>query len=224
MPMNIAIDGPVGAGKSSIADAVAGKLGILHLDTGAMYRALALYALRSGVELTDEAAVSACCAQADIAVGYADGRQRTLLSGEDVSDLIRTGEVSAAASVVSKWPAVRERMVALQQELARKGDMLIDGRDIGTVVLADSPCKIYLTASAEERARRRYLQNLEKGDNTPFEDVLAALNARDAQDMGRAVSPLRQAEDAVLVDSTDMTREEVVDAIVRIVEGIYGKQ
>lgn len=224
MPMNIAIDGPVGAGKSSIADAVAGKLGILHLDTGAMYRALALYALRSGVELTDEAAVSACCAQADIAVGYADGRQRTLLSGEDVSDLIRTGEVSAAASVVSKWPAVRERMVALQQELARKGNMLIDGRDIGTVVLADSPCKIYLTASAEERARRRYLQNLEKGDNTPFEDVLAALNARDAQDMGRAVSPLRQAEDAVLVDSTDMTREEVVDAIVRIVEDIYGKQ
>ena len=224
MPMNIAIDGPVGAGKSSIADAVAGKLGILHLDTGAMYRALALYALRSGVELTDEAAVSACCARADIAVGYADGRQRTLLSGEDVSDLIRTGEVSAAASVVSKWPAVRERMVALQQELARKGNMLIDGRDIGTVVLADSPCKIYLTASAEERARRRYLQNLEKGDNTPFEDVLAELNARDAQDMGRAVSPLRQAEDAVLVDSTDMTREEVVDAIVRIVEGIYGKQ
>ena len=222
--LNIAIDGPVGAGKSSIADAVAGKLGILHLDTGAMYRALALYALRSGVELTDEAAVSACCAQADIAVGYADGRQRTLLSGEDVSDLIRTGEVSAAASVVSKWPAVRERMVALQQELARKGNMLIDGRDIGTVVLADSPCKIYLTASAEERARRRYLQNLEKGDNTPFEDVLAALNARDAQDMGRAVSPLRQAEDAVLVDSTDMTREEVVNAIVRIVEGIYGKQ
>ena len=224
MPMNIAIDGPVGAGKSSIADEVAKRLRILHLDTGAMYRALALYALRSGVELTDEAAVSACCAQADIAVGYADGRQRTLLSGEDVSDLIRTGEVSAAASVVSKWPAVRERMVALQQELARKGNMLIDGRDIGTVVLADSPCKIYLTASAEERARRRYLQNLEKGDNTPFEDVLAALNARDAQDMGRAVSPLRQAEDAVLVDSTDMTREEVVDAIVRIVEGIYGKQ
>ena len=224
MPMNIAIDGPVGAGKSSIADAVAGKLGILHLDTGAMYRALALYALRSGVELTDEAAVSACCARADIAVGYADGRQRTLLSGEDVSDLIRTGEVSAAASVVSKWPAVRERMVALQQELARKGNMLIDGRDIGTVVLADSPCKIYLTASAEERARRRYLQNLEMGDNTPFEDVLAALNARDAQDMGRAVSPLRQAEDAVLVDSTNMTREQVVDAIIGIVEGVYGKQ
>ena len=216
MPMNIAIDGPVGAGKSSIADAVAGKLGILHLDTGAMYRALALYALRSGVELTDEAAVSACCAQADIAVGYADGRQRTLLSGEDVSDLIRTGEVSAAASVVSKWPAVRERMVALQQALARKGDMLIDGRDIGTVVLADSPCKIYLTASAEERARRRYLQNLEKGDNTPYEDVLAALNARDAQDMNRPLDPLRCAPDAVEVDSTHMTMEEVVEKIVAL--------
>ena len=224
MPMNIAIDGPVGAGKSSIADEVAKRLRILHLDTGAMYRAFALYALRSGVALDDGAALGACCAQAEIAVAYQDGHQRTLLFGEDVSNLIRTGEVSAAASVVSKWPAVRERMVALQQELARKGNMLIDGRDIGTVVLADSPCKIYLTASAEERARRRYLQNLDKGDNTPFEDVLAALNARDAQDMGRAVSPLRQAEDAVLVDSTDMTREEVVDAIVRIVEGIYGKQ
>ena len=224
MPMNIAIDGPVGAGKSSIADEVAKRLRILHLDTGAMYRAFALYALRSGVALDDEAALGACCAQAEIAVAYREGRQQTLLFGEDVSDLIRTGEVSAAASVVSKWAAVRTRMVALQQELARKGDMLIDGRDIGTVVLADSPCKIYLTASAEERARRRYLQNLEKGDHTPYEDVLAALNARDAQDMGRAVSPLRQAEDAVLVDSTNMTREQVVDAIIGIVEGVYGKQ
>ena len=224
MPMNIAIDGPVGAGKSSIADEVAKRLRILHLDTGAMYRAFALYALRSGVALDDGAALGACCAQAEIAVAYQDGRQRTLLFGEDVSDLIRTGEVYAAASVVSKCAAVRTRMVALQQELARKGDMLIDGRDIGTVVLADSPCKIYLTASAEERARRRYLQNLEKGDNTPYEDVLAALNARDAQDMNRAVSPLRQAEDAVLVDSTDMTREQVVDAIIGIVEGVYGKQ
>ena len=224
MPMNIAIDGPVGAGKSSIADEVAKRLRILHLDTGAMYRAFALYALRSGVALDDGAALGACCAQAEIAVAYQDGRQRTLLFGEDVSDLIRTGEVYAAASVVSKCAAVRARMVALQQELARKGDMLIDGRDIGTVVLADSPCKIYLTASAEERARRRYLQNLEKGDDTPYEDVLAALNARDAQDMGRAVSPLRQAEDAVLVDSTNMTREQVVDAIIGIVEGVYGKQ
>ena len=224
MPMNIAVDGPVGAGKSSIADEVAKRLRILHLDTGAMYRAFALYALRCGVNLEDEAALGAYCEKAEITVAYREGGQQTLLFGEDVSDLIRTGEVSAAASVVSKCPAVRTHMVALQQALARKGDMLIDGRDIGTVVLADSPCKIYLTASAEERARRRYLQNLEKGDQTPYEDVLAALNARDAQDMGRAVSPLRQAEDAVLVDSTDMTREQVVDAIIGIVEGVYGKQ
>lgn len=224
MPMNIAIDGPVGAGKSSIADEVARRLSILHLDTGAMYRAIALFALRGGVELSDEAAVSACSERADVSVRYEDGRQRTLLGGEDVSDLIRTGEVSAAASVVSKWPAVRSRMVRLQQEIARRADMLIDGRDIGTVVLADSPCKIYLTATAEERARRRYLQNLEKGDATPYAQVLAALNARDQQDMGRATSPLRRAEDAVLVDSTGMTREQVVDAIIGIVEGVYGKR
>ena len=224
MPMNIAVDGPVGAGKSSIADEVARRLRILHLDTGAMYRAFALYALRCGVNLEDEAALGAYCEKAEITVAYREGGQQTLLFGEDVSELIRTGEVSAAASVVSKGPAVRTHMVALQQALAHKGDMLIDGRDIGTVVLADSPCKIYLTASAEERARRRYLQNLEKGDNTPYEDVLAALNARDAQDMNRAVSPLRQAEDAVLVDSTSMTREQVVEAIIRIVEDVYGKQ
>ena len=224
MPMNIAVDGPVGAGKSSIADEVARRLRILHLDTGAMYRAFALYALRCGVNLEDEAALGAYCEKAEITVAYREGGQQTLLFGEDVSELIRTGEVSAAASVVSKCPAVRTHMVALQQALAHKGDMLIDGRDIGTVVLADSPCKIYLTASAEERARRRYLQNLEKGDNTPYEDVLAALNARDAQDMNRAVSPLRQAEDAVLVDSTSMTREQVVEAIIRIVEDVYGKQ
>ena len=224
MPMNIAVDGPVGAGKSSIADEVARRLRILHLDTGAMYRAFALYALRCGVNLEDEAALGAYCEKAEITVAYREGGQQTLLFGEDVSELIRTGEVSASASVVSKCPAVRTHMVALQQALAHKGDMLIDGRDIGTVVLADSPCKIYLTASAEERARRRYLQNLEKGDNTPYEDVLAALNARDAQDMNRAVSPLRQAEDAVLVDSTSMTREQVVEAIIRIVEDVYGKQ
>ena len=224
MPMNIAIDGPVGAGKSSIADAVAGKLGILHLDTGAMYRAFALYALRSGVALDDGAALGACCAQAEIAVAYQDGRQRTLLFGEDVSELIRTGEVSAAASAVSKWPAVRRRMVRAQQEMARTADMLIDGRDIGTVVLKDSPCKIFLTAAAEERARRRYLQQMEKGDTTPYEQVLRELNARDEQDMNRKTDPLRRAEDAILVDSTDMTREQVVEAIIRIVEGVYGKQ
>ena len=224
MPMNIAIDGPVGAGKSSIADQVATRLNILHLDTGAMYRAFGLHALRSGVDLTSETALSALAEDVDVQVKYESGAQRTLLFGEDVSELIRTGEVSAAASAVSKWPAVRRRMVRAQQEMARTADMLIDGRDIGTVVLKDSPCKIFLTAAAEERARRRYLQQMEKGDTTPYEQVLRELNARDEQDMNRKTDPLRRAEDAVLVDSTDMTQEETVEAIVRIVEDVYGKQ
>ena len=223
MPMNIAIDGPVGAGKSSIADLVAAKLGILHLDTGAMYRAFGLYALRSGVDITSEAELSALVEKVDVQVEYANGAQRTLLFGEDVSDLIRTGEVSAAASAVSKWPAVRRRMVQAQQEMAQKADMLIDGRDIGTVVLKDSPCKIFLTAKSEERARRRYVQQLAKGDNTPYEQVLRELIARDEQDMNRKTDPLRQAEDAVLVDSTEMTEAQTVDAIVKIVEEVYGK-
>ena len=224
MPMNIAIDGPVGAGKSSIADQVAQRLNILHLDTGAMYRAFGLYALRSGTDLASEAALSALAEEVDVQVKYENGAQRTLLFGEDVSELIRTGEVSAAASAVSKWPAVRRRMVRAQQEMARTADMLIDGRDIGTVVLKDSPCKIFLTAAAEERARRRYLQQLEKGDTTPYEQVLRELNVRDEQDMNRKTDPLRQAEDAVLVDSTNMTQEETVEAIVRIVEDVYGKR
>ena len=224
MPMNIAIDGPVGAGKSSIADQVAARLHILHLDTGAMYRAFGLYALRSGADMASEAELSALVEKVDVQVEYADGAQRTLLFGEDVSDLIRTGEVSAAASAVSKWPAVRRRMVRAQQEMAAKADMLIDGRDIGTVVLKDSPCKIFLTAKSEERARRRYVQQLQKGDNTPFDQVLRELIARDEQDMNRKTDPLRQAEDAVLVDSTDMTEEETVEAIVKIVEDVYGKQ
>ena len=224
MPMNIAIDGPVGAGKSSIADQVAQRLNILHLDTGAMYRAFGLYALRSGTDLASEAALSALAEDVDVQVKYENGAQRTLLFGEDVSELIRTGEVSAAASAVSKWPAVRRRMVRAQQEMARTADMLIDGRDIGTVVLKDSPCKIFLTAAAEERARRRYLQQLEKGDTTPYGQVLRELNARDEQDMNRKTDPLRRAEDAILVDSTDMTQEETVEAIVRIVEDVYGKR
>lgn len=224
MPMNIAIDGPVGAGKSWVSDEVAARLGILHLDTGAMYRTLGLYALRSGVNLEDEAAVTACCETAKVSVKYENGAQKTMLFDEDVSALIRTGEVSAAASAVSKWPGVRSIMVRAQQEIARSADMLIDGRDIGTVVLKDSPCKIYLTASAEERARRRYLQNLEKGDTTPYEQVLAELNARDHQDMTRKTTPLRRADDAVLVDSTHMTQEETIGAILKIVEDVYGKR
>jgi len=224
MPMNIAIDGPVGAGKSSIADQVAAKLDILHLDTGAMYRAVGLHAIRTGTDMGDEEAMAALVETIDVQVRYENGAQRTLLFGEDVTDLIRTGEVSAAASAVSRWAAVRRRMVRAQQEMAAQADMLIDGRDIGTVVLKDSPCKIFLTASAEERARRRYEQQIAKGDMTPYEQVLRELNARDEQDMNRKTDPLRQAEDAVLVDSTDMSIEQVVDAIVKIAEDVYGRK
>ncbi len=224
MPINIAIDGPVGAGKSSIADQVAERLHILHLDTGAMYRTVGLHALRTGVDMGDESAMAALVEDIDVQVRYENGAQRTLLFGEDVTDLIRTGEVSAAASAVSRWGAVRRRMVRAQQDMAKQADMLIDGRDIGTVVLKDSPCKIFLTASAQERARRRYVQQVEKGDMTPYEQVLRELNARDEQDMNRKTDPLRRAEDAILLDSTEMNVEQVVDAIVRIVEEIYGKQ
>ena len=224
MPINIAMDGPVGAGKSSIADAVAQCLGILHLDTGAMYRAFGLYALRTGADTNSENAMQELISSAEISVRYEEGCQRTLLFGEDVSGLIRTGEVSAAASAVSRYGVVRRHMVRMQQEIARTTDVLIDGRDAGTVILPDSPCKIYLTASAEERARRRWLQNTQKGDMTPYEQVLAELNARDEQDMNRKTDPLRMAEDAVLVDSTEMTIDEVIDHIVAIAEGVYGKR
>ena len=223
MPMNIAIDGPVGAGKSSIADAVAERLSILHLDTGAMYRAVALHALRCGVDPQNEDAMASVCEDAHVEVRYENGVQRTLLGGEDVSEKIRTGEVSAASSAVSKWPAVRRRMVRAQREIARTADMLIDGRDIGTNVLPDAPVKIFLTATAEERARRRHLQQQQKGEDAPYEQVLRELNARDKQDMNRKTDPLRQAEDAVLVDSTELTAEQVVDRIVQIVEGVYGR-
>lgn len=224
MPINIAMDGPVGAGKSSIADAVARRLGILHLDTGAMYRAFGLYALRMGADMDDEAAMESLIEKAEVSVRYEGDGQRTLLFGEDVTDLIRTGEVSTAASAVSRYGAVRRHMVRLQKEIARTTDVLIDGRDAGTVILPESPCKIYLTASAEERARRRWLQNTAKGDMTPYEQVLSELNARDEQDMNRKTDPLRMAEDAVLVDSTQMSIDEVIAHIAAIAEGVYGKR
>ena len=193
--LNIAIDGPVGAGKSTIADEVAARLHILHLDTGAMYRAVGLAVMDAGLDIKDEAGVTALCAagRAHVDVRYQDGAQHTLVNGQDVTSRIRTQQAGTAASAVSRYAAVRQMLVRRQQEIAAAQPMLLDGRDICTVVLPNAPVKIYLTASAEERARRRYLQNLEKGDNTPYEDVLAALNARDAQDMGRSVSPLRQA-------------------------------
>ena len=216
--LNIAIDGPVGAGKSSIADAAAERLGILHLDTGAMYRALGLKALREGLDIQDEAGIAALCERLNLDVRVGKHGQATLLDGEDVSSLIRTPEVSMAASTVSRYARVRKLMVAKQQALAAAQDMILDGRDICTTVLPKAPLKIYLTASSQERARRRWKEMQAKGEPDTFEKVLAQVIARDEQDMNRAVEPLRQAEDAVLVDSSDLTFEETVQRILSIVE------
>ena len=218
MGMSIAIDGPVGAGKSTVADAVAARLGMLHLDTGAMYRALGLSALRRGVNVEDEEAVAALCGETDISVTHEADGQHTWADGEDVTGLIRTPEVSMAASTVSRYAPVRAAMVRRQQQLASETDMLLDGRDICTTVLPHATVKIFLTAAPEERARRRYLELKEKGSDDTYEQVLAELKKRDAQDMNRAVEPLRQAEDAVLVDSTHLSFDQVVETIVRIAE------
>lgn len=218
MPLNLALDGPVGAGKSTVADAVASRLGILHLDTGAMYRAVGLAALRAGVNLEDEAQVDALCKRINLDVRYAADGQHTLLDGEDVTGLIRTERVSMAASTVAKYAPVRAAMVALQQALAARQNMLLDGRDIGTRVLPNATVKIYLTASAEARAMRRYAELQKRGVKADYAQVLADLHKRDEQDMNRAVDPLRAAEDAVVVDTTHMTFDESVEAILRVVE------
>lgn len=215
--MKIAIDGPVGAGKSTISDAVAKALGILHLDTGAMYRAVGLACLRRGIDIRDEEAVTGLCRSLVIDVRYADGKQRTLADGEDVTGLIRTQEVSDAASLVGTYGGVRRAMVAAQQRLAAAQDMLLDGRDIGTRVLPDADVKIFLTASAEERARRRWQEMTDRGEAADYAEVLEAVRARDAQDMGREVDPLRCADDAVTVDTTELDFDQSVEAILAII-------
>ena len=221
--LSIAIDGPVGAGKSTIADEVSRRLGILHLDTGAMYRAVGLAVTGQGIDPQDEAAVTALCEKggAHVDVRYENGAQVTLVNGQDVTGLIRTQEAGTAASAVSRYPAVRRMLVARQRELAKEQPMLLDGRDIGTVVLPDAPVKVYLTASPEARAQRRLNQLREKGEDADFADILAEVNARDHQDMTRDVDPLRQAEDATLVDSSDLTVEETVQAILKLAEAAH---
>lgn len=218
MPLNIAIDGPVGAGKSTIASAVAKALGILHLDTGAMYRAIGLTAIRKGIDLQDEEAVTALCGEIDLKVQYGENGQITMVDGEDVTGQLRTEDVSMAASTVSRYAGVRKAMVAIQQKLARETDMLLDGRDIGTVVLPKATAKIFLTATAEERAMRRYLELQKKGTGDTYEQVLEDLKRRDDQDMNRKVDPLRCADDAVNLDTTHMSFDEVVEAILNIVK------
>jgi len=207
----------VGAGKSTIAKDLAEALGILYLDTGATYRALALGVLRGGISPGDRAAVEAYAADARISVRLDGGAQRTLLDGEDVTDSIRTPEVSAAASDISVYPNVRQRMVALQQRIAGDMDIVLDGRDIGTRVLPGAGFKFYLDAPEEVRARRRHLELLQKGFTKDFEDVRRELAERDAQDAGRAVDPLRQAEDAIRIDTGDMTQPQVVALLASII-------
>lgn len=215
MLLTIAIDGPVGAGKSSVADGVAQKLNLLHLDTGAMYRAFAWQALKEGISTEDEAALCALTQRLLPEVRYENGVQRTLINGQDVSGLIRTPEISMAASNVSKVAGVRAAMVARQQALAATQSILLDGRDIGTRVMPNATVKFFLTASPEARAKRRFEEMQLKGDQLPYEAVLADVIRRDEQDMNREVDPLRPAEDAQLVDSSYMTKEQVIDDIVR---------
>ena len=220
MSMNIAIDGPAGAGKSTIAKLAAGKLGYIYVDTGAMYRAMALYLHRAGidVEASDAAErITEACSRPDISIRYDKGEQIVLLDGENVNGLIRTEEVSRMASVSSAVPAVRKRLVELQQKLASEADVVMDGRDIGTVVLPKADVKVYLTASVEERANRRYRENIGKGMDCDLEKIKADIAERDYRDMNRETSPLRQAEDATLIDSSDMTIEEVAEAILKLV-------
>ena len=221
--LNIAIDGPVGAGKSTVADEVAKRLNILHLDTGAMYRAVGLAVVAAGIDTRDEAAVVALCQAggAHVDIRYENGSQITLLNGQDVSGLIRAQEVGTAASTVSRYAPVRRMLVQRQQAIAKTQPMLLDGRDIGTVVLTDAPVKIYLTASPEARAQRRLNQLREKGEEADFAAILAEVNARDHQDMTREVDPLRQAEDAVVVDSSNLNFEETVQAILQLVEAAH---
>jgi cytidylate kinase len=221
-PFSIAIDGPAGAGKSSVAKAVAAELNAMYLDTGAMYRAFGLYMLRRGA-IKDKRAILAAVDDVDITVEFIDGAQHIFLGGEDVTQAIREPEVSLAASEVSAVPEVRERMVALQRRIAEGHDVIMDGRDIGTKVLPNATLKIYLTASVEERARRRCLELEQKGMPEPYEKVLREMQERDYQDTHRAASPLRPADDAITVDTTNNTFEESVAKIKRLALEAIGK-
>ncbi len=211
---SLAIDGPAGAGKSTIAKQIARKLGYIYVDTGAMYRAMGLYLLRSQVNPESWDEIAASCTDADISIEYQDGEQVVLLNGENVNAYLRTEEVSSMASICSAVPQVREKLVELQQRLAQKASVVMDGRDIGTVVLPNADVKVYLTASSRTRARRRFLELQEKGVEADLAQIEQDIIERDERDTHREHSPLRRAEDAVLVDSSDMTIEEVAERIL----------
>lgn len=214
MSYQIAIDGPAGAGKSTIARRVAKNKEFIYVDTGAMYRAMAYYLLKAGVDPLDSEAIEKTCSGAEITIRYENGEQVVVLNGENVNDRIRTEEVGNMASFTSKNPRVRSQLTALQKELAQKNSVVMDGRDIGTCVLPDADVKVFLTASARVRARRRYDELQAKGIACDEQAIEEDIVRRDEQDMNREISPLRQAEDAVLIDSSDMSIDQVVQAIL----------
>lgn len=220
MKYNIAIDGPSAAGKSTIADILAEKLGFVHLDTGAMYRAVAYKAFQDDIKIDDEENIVKMIEKMDLDMTN-DGR--VILDGEDISEKIRTNEISMGASDVSKLQGCREALVAMQQKICENGGYILDGRDIGTVVLVDAPVKLYLVASAEARAQRRVLQNIEKGIEANYETILEDIKKRDYQDSHREHSPLRKADDAIEIDTSDMSLEEVTERVLEIIKEKVGE-
>ncbi|AJF06944.1 (d)CMP kinase [Geoalkalibacter subterraneus] len=216
----VAIDGPSGAGKSTISRMLARRLNFTHIDTGAMYRCIALAALRRGIDPEDEAALAELCERVKIDFKRQDGQQRVILDGEDVSGEIRTPAVSLLTSRVSSVAAVREKMVAMQREMGREGGVVLEGRDIGSVVFPDAGIKFFLTASAQERGARRYRELREQGHEVDLQQTIDEVISRDQADSSRQHSPLTQAEDAILVDSTDMTIEQVVEMMARRVRSL----
>ncbi len=218
--INVAIDGPAGAGKSTISRKAAAELGYIYIDTGALYRTVGLNALRKGVDIqSDDAVISTLTDDLRVELRFIDGEQRMFLNGEDVSSDIRTPEASMAASRVSAVPAVRKYLFDLQKNLARTNNCIMDGRDIGTVVLPDADVKIFLTASPEARAERRFRELQEKGMNTPYEEVLADMIKRDYDDSHRAIAPLKQADDAILCDTSNIGLEESIQLIISTIKG-----
>lgn len=218
MSYNIAIDGPAGAGKSTIAKKLAADLGYVYVDTGAMYRAMAYYFLQNNISADDETAISAACPNVNVTIEYKDGVQQVILNGENVNGVIRNEEVGNMASATSVYPAVRTKLVELQRELAAKQNVIMDGRDIGTVVLPDANVKIYLTASSKVRAQRRYDELTAKGEKCDFDAIEKDIIDRDYRDMHRETSPLKQAEDAVLLDSSDLDIDGVVARMKEIIK------
>ena len=223
MAINVAIDGPAGAGKSTIARRAAASLGFIYVDTGALYRTVGLYSIRKGYDTKDAEKVNSTLPDIDIKLGFSGTEQRVFLNGEDVSEAIRTPEASMGASNVSAIPQVREFLFDLQKDIAKNNDCLMDGRDIGTVVLPDAQVKIFLTASPETRAKRRYKELVEKGSDVKFEDVLDDLIKRDYQDTHREIAPLKAADDAVLLDTSELDFEGSLRAVLDIIKGKINK-